>query len=239
MTEPAETESVFETWSPVTRDFGLIDASVDAVAEASIAWRKATFGAQNVDVTRSDGPLAARFAALAPLCIAKNRTLLLQTTAGWTAHFANGISGSDPASAMPHLVRTLGVRAMRICVAPATARYRGVIWEVYDPNDSQDTAGVTRRSIAAANDGGRWVFETFGTPFPFEQVRKYNAPRKRDRFDLDLLQSYLTAFGITDWGDALLSPKGDPPGCIISVPPWEGAKLFTLDEVRAGVPWQK
>jgi hypothetical protein len=25
--------------------------------------------------------------------------------------------------------------------------------------------GKTRRSIACANDGGRWVFETFGTPF--------------------------------------------------------------------------
>ena len=35
------------------------------------------------------------------------------------------------------------------------------------------------RSIAAANDGGRWVFEVFGKPYPFEDQEQYRQRLKR------------------------------------------------------------
>jgi hypothetical protein len=57
------------------------------------------------------------------------------------------------------------VTALRACVTPPNARYQGVILEVYDTPQAGGDADGYRRSIAAVNDGGRWVFHQSGTPF--------------------------------------------------------------------------
>jgi hypothetical protein len=51
-------------------------------------------------------------------------------------------------------------------------RYGSVMLGVYGP-ERPGKSSNTVRALAAANDGGRWVFEQSGESFPFEQVEKY------------------------------------------------------------------
>jgi len=100
-------------------------------------------------------------------------------------------------------------------------------------------AGGVRRSIAALDDGGRWVFEESGERFPFEEVEHYTSRRKRDRFTREMLARYLHHFGIELRTDAFLCVDATTPAVrlqqvtkIISSPE------FTLDQVTAGLPWR-
>ncbi len=229
--------SAFRKWYPVTYDFGLIEAPVDVVAAAYKTWWVNLD--KPVEEARLNGSLDEMFSQLEPLSMAMNRAMFLPTAAGWTAFFRNGILGSDPSSAMPVLAKQLDVRAMRICDSGPRKKYPAVIWEFYDPSETRDQVHVSRRSIAAANDGGRWVFEVSGTAFPFENIARYNARRKRDRFDRDLLLTYLANFGIDSLDDRLLAPALDQGGVLISQPYWDHVKSFSLDQVTAGVPWQR
>src|SRR5687768_8390083 len=52
------------------------------------------------------------------------------------------------------------------------------------------------RTISAVNDGGRWVFEQTGEPFPFEDTSRFEARRKRDRFRFEILENYLAELGL-------------------------------------------
>nr|CTQ95903.1 hypothetical protein [Kibdelosporangium sp. MJ126-NF4] len=42
----------------------------------------------------------------------------------------------------------------------------------------------------------RWVFETSGTPLPFEETENYTKRMIRDRFTADMLERYCQALGI-------------------------------------------
>lgn len=68
-------------------------------------------------------------------------------------------------------------------------------------------------SIAAANDGGRWVFETSGTPFAFEDLSAYANRLKKRRLTAEMLLDYLRALGVPvndepDWSAAYLVEHG-------------------------------
>jgi hypothetical protein len=221
--------SVFEKWHPVTSDFGLIEAPADAVCQMFASWW--TDIGKDVSVKKSTGTLDKQFSALVPLSIGKNRALILPTITNWTAFFRNGIQVSDPASAMPVLSERLHSRSMRLCINRPPQKYQAVIWEVYE------SLANTRRSIAVANDGGRWVFEAFGEPFEFEATERYATPRKRDRFDEKLLFEYISHFGVPQIGDAMFGTKTPLEGWLVEFPNWENAENFTLDDVRKGVPW--
>jgi len=65
------------------------------------------------------------------------------------------------------------------------------------------------RTIVAADDGGRWVFETTGEPFAFEELAYYRKRVKAERFTSALLYKYLQRLGVPiniepDWSNALL-----------------------------------
>lgn len=232
-----ETPSIFEKWYPVTSDFGLIDAPVEAVCQMYRSWW--TDIGKDVAVRTYSGTLDEQFSALLPLSEGKNRALILPTIANWTAFFRNGIQGSDPASAMPVLAKQLHARAMRLCVSSKRQKYPAVIWEVYEPDDTPGQRAGTRRSIAAANDGGRWIFEQYGEPFEFETTERYTLPRKRDRFDAGLLFEYISHFGVPQIGDELFRADAVIEGRLVSFPNWSHARSFTLEDVVAGVPWQR
>jgi hypothetical protein len=51
------------------------------------------------------------------------------------------------------------------------------------------------RKIRLEYDMGKWHFEQFGTPFPFEETERYQAKRKTERFDFQLLKKYLIELG--------------------------------------------
>lgn len=226
----------FSHWWPVTYDFGLIRSDVDTVAAAWIRMYE--------DVGVKDpakwvsGSLETCFTMLEPLTFPPRKELFLSTTFGWTIHLANSTRGSDPFLPMSKLSRALGVTALRACVTPPGALYQGVILEVYDTPQAGGDADGYRRSIAAMNDGGRWVFEQSGAPFAFEDTARYDARKKRDRFTPDMLFSYLEHLGIPHLSDETLQPGGSCRGMLLAHPPLEGFSTHSLAETKALDFWR-
>jgi hypothetical protein len=184
--------------------------------------------------------LSAALKALLPLTNAKTRRLYVPTSTPWTACFQNGIQGSDPFPAMSFLAGKLGVLAMRICHAPQDG-FPAIVWEVYAP---ESLGGVPplgyRRSIAVVNDGGRWVFEHSGEPFVFEDLSAYRAKRKRDRFTTGMLSNYLrTGFKLDVFNEGIYGVSRTAPAIVLrQITNLYQSPEYTLDEVKAGVPWR-
>jgi len=231
--------SILTKWSPVTHDFGLIRAPLDQVLGAFQNWHVSI----GIEYARTEiaSSLDEAFTSLLPLAHSKMRRLFVATHSDWVACFQNGIQGSDPSPAMCYLAQSMNVVAMRVCCTAETVNYQGVIWEVYAP---ESLGGIMplgyRRAIAAANDGGRWIFEESGERFPFEQIDRYEAQRKRDRFTRDMLREYVRQFGVELFSDDFLRVEVDSPAVrlqqqnrVCHTPE------FTLEQVVAGKPWQR
>jgi|SaaInlStandDraft_4_1057021.scaffolds.fasta_scaffold303884_1 hypothetical protein len=85
------------------------------------------------------------------------------------------------------------------------------------------------------NDGGRWSFDTYGEPYDFEEIERYEARRIRDRFNSELLDSYLKQFGISAFDENFYqTPKCG--GYLVEVegPLMAGFKEYTFAEARQG-----
>ncbi len=125
--------------------------------------------------------------------------LALVKHGGWTAFLTNARHGSDFADHQRWMGKWLNVRSLRVVDRDARWWKRGAfrerlsygarILEVFQAD------GSALRSIALADDGGRKVFETYGTPFPVESSFAYGAPRRKDRFTMDNLHAVLRAVG--------------------------------------------
>lgn len=123
------------------------------------------------------------------------RHALIRLEGGWTAVLTDGPTGTDVGMLPSLAARELGVVALRATsTGPSTHGFHGTILEVFDP-EAEDQLRC-RRSIAAADDGGRWIFEQFGSPFEFERVSAYSLRRVRDRFTAEMLSDYLSALGV-------------------------------------------
>jgi hypothetical protein len=97
-----------------------------------------------------------------------------------------------------------------------------------------------RRSIAAANDGGRCVFEESGERHPFEQSDRYAARRKRDRFTPDMLRDYLHHFTVELFADDFLCVGPATPAVRLQQTTNTGVTPdFTLEQVVTGLPWAR
>lgn len=223
--------TTFNRWWPVTYDFGLIKAPIGAVLETR--HRQYLDQGSDCKFEELNQSLEHCLKALEPLSFQHTKEMYLSTKFGWTAYFANGTRGSDPFLPMLQLSKVLGACAMRICKTPVEATYQAVIWEVYDTAKSGGDKFGYRRSIAAANDGGSWVFEQSGAPFPFEDLERYTAPRKRDRFTEELLCEYLREMGIPQISDNDFETGDACKGGILARPPIEGARHFSLEETIA------
>jgi len=116
----------------------------------------------------------------------------------WTAVLTNQRGGSDFADHWFWAGRTVNAQTIRVvdqnarwAAGPPRRRlaYRARIVEVHDAE------GSTLRSIACMDDGGHWVFETFGEPFAAERSFDYTAARIRDRFTSENLHRLVTDIG--------------------------------------------
>jgi hypothetical protein len=233
MSEPA---SLFDLWSPVTQDFGLVRGPLAEVAEAY----RSLFDPPPLRLDLPAGGAAEAFQALPPLTHAMSRALFLATASDWVAFFRNGTQGSDPFMPMWHLARRHGYLSMRVCCMPQGARWPAVIWEVYAPPGLGGDADGRRRSIAASHDGGRWTFHESGDRFAFERHEAYGLPRKRDRFTRAMLLDYLREFGIPGLDDGLFAEPAAGRAILVHDASREGRlPAYSLDEVRRGLPWMR
>jgi hypothetical protein len=76
----------------------------------------------------------------------------------------------------------------------AGGRYGAVQFQLFGPAPTDWLNYV--RTIVAANDGGRWVFETHGEVQPFERPEAYTTGRIADRFTAEMLGEYAAALGV-------------------------------------------
>lgn len=126
----------------------------------------------------------------------------------WSLLLNNATRGTDVGVVPSLAARQLECRGIRaVCVEDDEPGYPARILEVFGPDGEPPL--LSRRSIAAANDGGKWVFETTGEPYPFERVEEYEQRRKADRFTCRMLYDYLRELGVPiddepDWAGAFL-----------------------------------
>ncbi len=139
-------------------------------------------------------------------------------------------------SAMGYMAKRLGCRGMRVVAVPHTyrkgqGRYGAVMLAVYGPHQTAWLNYI--RSMGALNDGGRWVFDQFGEPFPFEKVEQYQSRRVRDRFTFDMLKEYLGHLGLSPFEENFYLPEGAPAWVVEKTGPLVHPRQeYTLAQAR-------
>jgi hypothetical protein len=116
------------------------------------------------------------------------------------AYFDNGWQGSDSDPVAAVLAERLKVKALRVASVPNTVGLRSIdvvaqhygieLISVFSPD------GAYERSLYVANDGGRWVFDNTGVPYPFEDQSAYSNKSVRSRFDRSKLERVLDGLGL-------------------------------------------
>lgn len=230
--------------APITSEIGFLEADYTAAAQAFVDWLSPLeepygFAFRQRPVA---GSLEDVLQTLLPLTDTDRlRSLFVPTRGQWTAFFDNLWRGTDT-GAVGVIATKLRCRGLRVAAIPNTirnpgkgrwkGRYGAMILEIYDSaNPNLDVV----RSIAAVNDGGRWVFHQFGEPLPFEEVSRYTARRIKDRFTFDMLQSYLRALGLDPFEESFYLPPPKKTAILVEKvgTPFPGMSEYTLAEARA------
>ncbi len=205
-----------DRWAPITSEMGFLETHAEHAARAFTAWQAGLEAPRGIAVGARplSGSLEQALSTLLPMTSPETRReLFIPTRSPWTAYVENGWGGTDAASPMAYMARTLGCRGLRVVAVPHTlrkdkGRYGAVMLEVYGPHQTAFLNYV--RALGASNDGGRWVFDQSGEPFPFEKVERYQARRVRDRFTFDMLEEYLHHLGLSPFAEDFYLPEGAP-----------------------------
>jgi hypothetical protein len=203
-----------DRWAPITSEMGFLETDADHAARALTTWRAGLQAPRGIAVEARlvSGSLEQALSTLLPMTSPETRReLFIPTRSPWTAYVENGWGGTDAGSVMRYMARTLGCRGLRVVAVPHTlredkGRYGAVMLEVYGPHQTAFLNYV--RALGASNDGGRWVFDQSGEPFPFEKVEQYQARRVRDRFTFDMLKEYLHHLGLSPFEEDFYLPEG-------------------------------
>jgi hypothetical protein len=154
-------------------------------------------------------------------------TRMLTAQAGrWTALANNAVHGGDGTAPGPAVMHRLGVR----CVIATHAPHYGpghaqTQLEVLGPDGEPPLMHI--RSLSATATDGRWEWHESGAPFGFEETERYHERLRRNRFDRQMLLSYLFALGIPDDDEAY------GPATLHQVQaPWNSREV-TFEEARA------
>lgn len=235
--------NVFDQWHPVTSDYGLLKCSFDKLCHEFEKWsREIHLRRKKKFLTTS---LEDSFQSLEKLTPLYSKTLFVQTQSEWIAVFQNGIRGSDPVSIIGALSRSLNTTGMRVCATPDEQMFPATIWEVYDTEANGGALPLGyRRTLYVSNDGGRWVFGQSGDPFDFEDISRYSEKMKKKRFDRNLLEEYLSNFGISPFEDEFFKVSKEFPSALYEKFSYLGKILdfrrsYTLQQVKDGLPWKK
>lgn len=190
-----------ESFAPITSAIGFLEAPLELAAREMESWRGMLHPA--VRVERVDDGFPDVLRRLEPLKSGtRSREILVGTSGGWTAYFANGLRGSDPEGVIGHMSRNL-LRCQAVTAdafphtyspSTGTGRMGSVRFRLFGPLPAEFLNYV--RTVSVAYDGSRWQFHALGTEQAFEEPERYTARRVRDRFTSDVLERYCQALGI-------------------------------------------
>ena len=229
-----------DRWAPVTEEMGFLEMDAEQAAHAFATWHGglALYRGCTIEVLPVTGRLEPVLSRLLPLTGGQTqRDLFIPTRSAWTAYVENGWTGTDASSAMSVMARRLSIRCLRVVAVPHTlrgdqGRYGSVMLEMYGPAQP-GKSGNTVRALAAANDGGRWVFVEVGEPFAFEQVEKYQARKVRERFTFEMLKDYLRHLGLSPFEEDFYMPPGSRAWLVQKTGFTTVGREYTLEEARA------
>jgi hypothetical protein len=174
---------------PTTDTAGYFRYRTEALAD----WLATALGPDWRRRRLSTDSLAEVVAHLAPQAPLSRYALL--PVGDWTVLLNDGPNGTDLGVLPMHAARDLGCSAVRaVAILRKPDRFPATIMEVYEPTAPAPLR--CRRSIYAADDGGRWTFGEFGERFAFEEEDAYARRRVRDRFTPDMLERYLRALSV-------------------------------------------
>jgi hypothetical protein len=210
-----------EEYGKLSGSFGLVRAPCADAAEAFAAWQRGilTKGHSNIVVKPLDNGLRECFEKLLPLVTpVPSKHLFFPTTGPWTVFANNFRLGTDAVAPMSMVSELLCTDGMRVVacrqksdpISRRISQYGATILEYY-------SHGKTQRSIACANDGGKWVFYAGGEAFGFENLEAYQKKPVKERFSKDLLLSYLVQLGVGHFGDELCTPGSETPAYLIEI----------------------
>lgn len=234
-------------WEPVTSELGFIEAPAKTVVRRFRDWYADIYDSPEVsiEIVETSGQLADILSNLLPLGTFRMRHLFIPTASRWTAYFDNGYQGADVFSGISGLCETLHCHGIRAVNVPNTikkvgakkwsGRYGAVMFELYGPKPNPILN--YERVICAANDGGKWVFHTSGTPMEFEETERYSARRIKDRFTPDMLNRYLEALGIHAYEEDFYTATSENPAFLVETKGLkiEGIEEYSLERARAKI----
>src|SRR6185436_3874553 len=200
--------------APLTYAWGFLEAPIAQVVEALVYWRRRNVS--GVQTAGASGTLRQLLRYLEPLTTMGSRELVCETPSSWTAYFDNTCRGGDPSTPVSYLARQLRCRGVAVHCVSATLGTRpekhkkgtfgSVQFALFAPEQREFLN--YERSMAAANDGGKWVFYASGTPQPFEEPERYKERRIRARFTDEMLERYCAALGISLFDEHFYGPSG-------------------------------
>jgi hypothetical protein len=229
--------------APITSEIGFLQAETSEVVSAYMDWMRSLQQLRDVTLLQTTvlGNLERVLQSLLPLTSHEPRHVLFVPTAnGWTAYFDNLYRGTDSTSTLAVLTARLSCTAIRSAAVPNTihrtgttlkGRYGAVIFEVYGSNQTEGPH--RRRLVQVINDGGKWIFDSLGTPFSFESIVKYRLWPIRNRFTVEMLAAYLENFGVDAFNQAYYMPLGSAAVLVARQGPIpKGLREYTLSEAR-------
>lgn len=228
--------------APITSEIGFLSCEAVRAAQMYQEW-STNSGYKGLERRTVTGELETVLARLLPLEPGnETRTLFVPTRSTWAAYFDNGWRGSAAADRMGALCELLQCKTIRVACIPHSLRaeggkskgcYGATIMEVYSP----DSTNIMHyeRVVSSMNDGGPWIFDEVGEPYPFEDLESYKKKRIRDRFTPEMLDSYLQHFGIHAFDEDFYAATEENPAHLVysTRPPGLTVKQYTLEEARA------
>lgn len=176
--------------------WGFIKADFSIVVDALRSWFLSLY--HDVEMVPLNGDIERLLEFVAPRRVPGSKYLITTTDSQWTACFSES---HDVTSLVGHMSEVLFCDALEICALSPNGKkgeedfyYPACQFVLY--SDGTDNILNIKRSIVCMNDGGRWIFETYGEVQPFEEIDEYSAKRVRDRFTIEMLDRYCQALGI-------------------------------------------
>jgi hypothetical protein len=230
--------------APITSEIGFLECEIREVTTAYIDWMFPVQQQRSVTLVQTilAGDLESVLHNLLPLTSHEaRRVVFVPTVNGWTAYFDNLYRGTDSTSTLAVLTKQLRCRGVRSVAIPNTirkvgykwkGRYGATVFQVYGPNKTEWLN--CQRLLQVINDGGKWVFDNIGKPFPFENTFRYRTWPTQQKFSVELLAAYLQNFGIDAFNQDYYMPSGNTAMLVAKQgQPAEGLREYTLREARS------